>query len=34
MEYVLGITIGYLLRPVIDVGVKIFKNAWIEYKNQ
>lgn len=33
MWYLFYFLLGYFLKPVIDVMAKIFKNAWIEYKN-
>jgi len=34
MVFMVGVVMGLILRPVLDVAVKIFKNAWIEYKKQ
>jgi len=34
MWYLFYFLLGYFLNPFIDVAMKIFKNAWIEYKNQ
>lgn len=34
MDYLLFAVIGYLLYPFINVGIKLFRNAWIEYKKQ
>jgi len=30
----IGLVIGIVLRPFLDVGIKIIKNAWKAYKNQ
>ena len=34
MHLIFGIAIGYFLRPFIDLTIKVFKNAWIEYKRE
>ncbi len=34
MNLIIGIGIGYFLRPFIDVTIKVFNNAWIEYKRE
>jgi len=37
-NFIAGIFLGYMLRPLIEtiigIAVKIFKNAYSEYKNQ
>jgi hypothetical protein len=34
MTYLIGVMMGLILRPFLDIAIKIFRNAWIKYKKQ